>query len=587
MTLRLGLRWKILLLAVLAPVALGLAALTVVNHRVSAHVRTTIDEDLTRSARVCEALIQARAKALESAARVVAQDPRFLSVMALAGSSSDRQVRATVAGVARDFNLIARADLFEAFDAHGRLVASIGHDASDAARRGSTLQASLATGSATGLLVQGDGLLQVAAVQVVAGGRRVGTLLVGLRVGTALAAELGRLTRSQVSFPIGDPLAARPAPAPRGVVEVASDGRRSLTLSDALPGADAATPARYLLRRSLDQEMAFLGVIQSELVGLALIILLAAVGVGLMVTMAITRPVGDLVRAAEAMERGDYDSPLTARGRDELGYLAQRFRDMRQHERDYVSSLEAVARLKSDFITVASHEMRTPVTLIKAYGELLGDGRLGPVTAEQRRALEVIQQSADVMVRITNDAESMAELQGERPHLQLVEVDLGAVVQDGVGAAKADAPGRRVPIAVRLDARLGRMPVDAARLAQAIAHLVRNAIRFTPDEGSVDVSARRDALALVVDVRDTGVGVPEERQAHLFRAAFLLSDAMNHHSSSRLEFNSAGLGLGLPIARGIVEAHGGTIAVWSRPGEGSTFTIRIPEPKDAGAARAA
>src|SRR5258706_2982804 len=198
--MRIRLLWKILFLAVLAPLALGLAALSLVDRRVSAHIRTTVDESLTRSSMVCDEILKARARALESSAHVVSQDPRFLAVMALTESARSRQVRATMEGVARDFNLIARADLFEALDAKGRLVASIGRDQSDAERRRPVLARSAAQGSATGLLGVQDALMQVAAVQVVAGGRRVGTLLVGLRMGARLAAELGSLTRSQVTF---------------------------------------------------------------------------------------------------------------------------------------------------------------------------------------------------------------------------------------------------------------------------------------------------------------------------------------------------------------------------------------------------
>src|SRR4030095_2653287 len=103
------------------------------------------------------------------------------------------------------------------------------------------------------------------------------------------------------------------------------------------------------------------------------------------------------------------------------------------------------------------------------------------------------------------------------------------------------------------------------------------AIRFTPDGGRITVAARREGNALVVAVRDTGGGISAERCTQLFDRALLVRDSLNHHSSSTLEFNSRGLGLGLSIARGIVEAHGGTLSVTSAEGEGSTFTMRVPD----------
>jgi signal transduction histidine kinase len=111
---------------------------------------------------------------------------------------------------------------------------------------------------------------------------------------------------------------------------------------------------------------------------------------------------------------------------------------------------------------------------------------------------------------------------------------------------------------------------------QAIANLVRNGIRFTPDGGTVEVHAKREGEALVIVVRDNGVGIPADRLKHVWDRSFTSQDSMHHHSSAKLEFRSAGLGLGLRMVRGIVEAHGGLVEADSREGEGSVFTIRVP-----------
>jgi signal transduction histidine kinase len=170
----------------------------------------------------------------------------------------------------------------------------------------------------------------------------------------------------------------------------------------------------------------------------------------------------------------------------------------------------------------------------------------------------------------------MAQIEGERLVLHLADADLLQVLDSAVHSAREAGPGRDVE--VRLDAgpSLGAARVDGARLSLAVANLVRNGIRFTPDGGRVDVRGWRDRGALLIEVRDNGVGMTAEQRSHLFDRALLLHDSLNHHSSSTLAFNSAGLGLGLSIARGIVEAHGGSIEVESEPGLGSTFVIRIP-----------
>ena len=595
--MRIRLRSKILLLAILAPAVLGLAALGLVNRRVSAQVRSTVDENLSSSTLVCERVLEARSRALESSAHVIIEDPRFFSVVVLGDSHGDEQVRATVEEVARDFNRIAKTDLFEVFDTRGRLVASIGRDASQASQRRALIARSKKGRTVTGLLDQRGIMLQAVAVRAVAGGRRVGTLLIGQRMGDDLAAELRALTKSHVTFlseheVTGSTLdgnlakevlkwSRATAPTVRGetgsgkVVAVRTGGQ----LLDALQAHPGSTngiacplSVATLTRPRNDVPRGH----PARIGGVAIFILIPAIIIGLMVSVEITRPVLELVRAAEEMERGNYDSPLVVRSRDEIGYLAERFRDMRQNEREYVNALEEIARLKSDFISVVSHELRTPVTVIKAYGELLADGRFGPVTAEQRNAIETMGRNLKAIVRISDNASALAHLQGERAVLEKEECAIGVVIREAVAAAVTDAPQRRLDVVVNIDPNLGRMRVDGTRLGQAIAHLVRNAIRFTPDDGSVGVSARQECDDLVVEVSDTGVGISEERQAHLFTRSFLVRDPLNHHSSSALEFNSAGLGLGLPIARGVVQAHRGSISVSSRPGEGSTFMIRIP-----------
>jgi len=122
--------------------------------------------------------------------------------------------------------------------------------------------------------------------------------------------------------------------------------------------------------------------------------------------------------------------------------------------------------------------------------------------------------------------------------------------------------------------------VDGEKLVEAITHLVRNAIRFTPDGGMVTLRAVREPERLVIEVEDTGIGISAERQTELFGSTVSIRDSMHHHSSNALEFNSAGLGLGIPIVRGIVGMHGGTLELTSAEGRGSVFRIVIPVVSD-------
>ena len=582
------LRWKIPLLAVLAPLVLGLGSLWAVNQHVSRRVYSDIRQELEAASAVFGSVYATRARELASAAEVIARDPRFFSALALPAGAEDRHLRATVRSVARDFGRIAAVDLFEVFDARGRRLATVGPQASVAGGRAELVRQALA-GRATAGVLAGEGRqYQVAARPVMVDRRVVGAVVLGTQIGDALAAELRGLTRSEVSFLSGsvvtgsslasaaDRLVLREAAEERADPVVHAPSGTYLTLSRSLPGAGLGSRHLYVLQRSLDGELAFLRRLQADLVRLAVAVVLAAVLIGLLVARAVVHPISRLVRGAEAMEQGDYDYPLGGRGHDEIGYLTERFRHMRGRQRAYVESLEEVARVKSQFLSVASHELRTPVTIIQAYGELLADGSLGPVTPEQRQALGSIAEGLGRIVRITEDATFLAGIERQRAVLRLEPCDVAAVVEAALHAAVAEAVGRRVAVDADVAPGLGRARLDGPRLSQAVANLIRNGIRFTPDGGAVRVRARREAEWLVIEVADTGIGMPAEQRQRLLDRAATLRDPRHHHSSQTLEFNSGGLGLGLPIARGIVEAHGGSLTAESRPGEGSTFTLRLP-----------
>ncbi len=587
------LRRRILLFMAVPMVVLTLGALWVVHGTVSSRVHQAVEQDLRRAALVFEDMLGERAEQLRIAGAVIARDPRFFAVLTLPGSHRDAIYRNTVAGVAQDFNAITDADVLEVFDGAGKPVASVGRshlrpgaaaDLVAAARKGDTGYAVIAAG---------DRHYQVTATPVVAAGQVAGVLVVGAGIGPELAAKLRDLTRSDVSFIAGGALSgstltreadrdallravqAATAGAPEAPVELAGAGDTYLTLLRPLPGARAGDAQSYAIQRSLKAETAFLREVQGALAQLGLLAVLLAVIAGLLVSERITQPLQRIVRAAEEIEQGNYDSPIAPGGADEIGYLARRFDAMRQHERAYVHSLKEVARLKSEFIAVASHELRTPISIIRGFQELLVHEVLGPLTEKQAMAVRAIGEGTVTLEKIADNATRVAQIEGERLVLCLGEHDVAELVRAAVRTASDEARGRKVHLTVELESHLPRVRVDGPRLTEALANLVRNGLRFTPDGGRVEVSARWVGPDLEFVVEDDGVGIPAERQDQIFERGFVVRDSRNHHSSTTLEFNSAGLGLGLAIARGIVEAHGGTIAVHSEPGRGSRFVVRM------------
>lgn len=596
LSLRPGLRAKILLITALAPAVLAAAVLLTVHRNVRAHVdSTSIHENLEHSATVFESMLAVRLKALAGGAEVIARDPRFFSLVMLGPAQRDARFIATMKGTADDFNRITETDVFEVYDRQGRLLASVGPKSTLRAARAPILNEVLAGHPVSRIMPEGTAHFQVAAVPVRGDGRIVGALLLGAEIGKPLAEELKTQMLSEVTFLSNgrvtgttltdtrdlealdgrvavtgqDPEQLRSG----GVLKVRSGHATYLTLIRRIPGGDAGQ--LYVMQRSNDPESVFLRRMQSDMLQLGGLAVVIALVVGWLFSRQITRPVLALVEGARAMEAGEFDTEIEVRNRDELGYLAERFRVMRERERSYVKSLQEAARVKSEFISIASHELRTPISVIQGYREMLTDGSLGSVTARQVRALNAIRDCLAQLTKVAEDATQVAQIEGERVTLEPREAPVAPIAERAVALAVTGLGERRVRVATDLAGDLGSAWIDEARLTDALVHLLTNGIRFTPDGGEVVLSGRGDADHVMLEVRDTGIGISAERIDQLFGRSLLARESKNHHSSSSLEFKSEGLGFGLAIARAVVEAHGGTIDARSKEGEGTVIALRL------------
>src|SRR6185369_15626050 len=389
--LRVGLRWKILLLTALPLLALAAATLWFVDRGVSARSQEDLTGDLRRAADLFENMLSASAAELSVTGAVIVRDPRFFSVLALPHGRHDREFLATVAGVARDFQQLAHPDVFEIVDSRGDVVASVGRMSMVAIGRDTLVTSALAGRAEKRALSQRGAQVLLVGTPVVADDRVVGALLLGREISGALAARLRELTSSEVTF-LSDRHITRTTltePVDREVARRAASGTvlpDSRPIHDGgwiaqvrpLPMAAEPTQQVYVLQRSLEAETAFLRSVRSHLLELGLLLLAAVTAAALFIAGHITHPIRQLVLAASAMERGEWEARIDRDREDEMGYLATSFDDMRRRQRTYVRSLQEVARAKSEFIAVASHELRTPISIIRGWEDLLRGGLVKP-----------------------------------------------------------------------------------------------------------------------------------------------------------------------------------------------------------------
>ena len=236
-------------------------------------------------------------------------------------------------------------------------------------------------------------------------------------------------------------------------------------------------------------------------------------------------------------------------------------------DRDNAARAQELLRLRDEFVAVISHELRTPMTSIIGYLELIGEGDAGPLTGEQRAYLAVVQRSTDRLVELVDELLLVAEAGRGHLVLDLDEIESGGLVTDAVDACRPAADTRS--IILRAEAGdAGTFRGDRKRLGQMLDNLVSNAIKFTPDGGRVSVRSAQVDGSVLFEVTDSGAGIGAEDREHLFDAFF--------RSRAAIEGAVPGTGLGLTITKAIVDAHGGSIEVRCPAGGGTTFRVTIP-----------
>jgi signal transduction histidine kinase len=282
-----------------------------------------------------------------------------------------------------------------------------------------------------------------------------------------------------------------------------------------------------------------------------------ALGLARVLARGLTQPLRDMAQAASRLSRGDYRQPVEVRSRDEVGQLAEAFNRM-------AGELEGVERLRRDLVANVSHELKTPIAAIRARLENLLDGIEQPNPA----LLASMVQQSERLSRLVDQLLDLSKFESGDVPLNLEPVLLPALVDRvgaEVGAARSD---RSVELRNEIPVAFPAVLADRERLHQVLFNLLDNAYRFSPEGSIVSVYATRNGDAGEVVVEDRGPGIAREHLPLIFERFYRVDPSRSREDG--------GTGIGLAIARSVVEAHGGRIWAESAVGQGSRFVFRIP-----------
>ncbi len=308
----------------------------------------------------------------------------------------------------------------------------------------------------------------------------------------------------------------------------------------------AATPESVFLQRF--RQAIFLGAAGAALTALAL---------GAVLARSIVRPIRTLTAATAAVAQGELGLQVDIRARDEVGELAQAFNRMS-------ADLARASHLRRQMTADIAHDLRTPLTVLLGYTEALAEGKL----KGNPQIFGIMHDEAQHLQRLVEDLRTLSLADAGELRIERQPIAPRSLLERAQAAHQAAATAAGLTLDIQAEAALPPIDVDPERMMQVLNNLIANAIRFTPAGGRITLAAMADTGRVYLQVRDTGVGIPAADLPYVFERFYRGDKARNTASGES--------GLGLAIARSLVEAHGGTITVSSEEGKGTTFTMALP-----------
>jgi signal transduction histidine kinase len=326
-----------------------------------------------------------------------------------------------------------------------------------------------------------------------------------------------------------------------------------------LDGQQIGTVLVTNLEQTMAQNAQFLQQVNRAILLAVLAASVAALLLGGLLTWTMIRPLRQLTQAAEAISEGDLVQRVNVQAGDEIGDLAAAFNQMSDR-------LARAERLRRQMTADIAHELRTPLSVIQGNVEALQDG-VFPLTAD---SLEPIRAKTNLLTRLVEDLRQLTLAETGQLPLDKTQTDLAALAERTLADFQAAAASKQISLQTSSAPDLPLVAVDPQRIEQVLVNLLSNALRHTPVGGRIEVDVGVENGRVRLTISDTGPGLSAEEAANVFERFYRVDQGRTR------EENGGGSGLGLAVARSIVEAHGGQIGVDSTPGQGAAFWFTLP-----------
>jgi signal transduction histidine kinase len=293
----------------------------------------------------------------------------------------------------------------------------------------------------------------------------------------------------------------------------------------------------------------------------ALIGAVIALFLGIFLSRTITRPIRELTKATHAISEGDLSQQVPVHTKDELGELARAFNKM---SAELSRSVNARKQMTADI----AHELRTPLSLILGHAEAVHDGVLAPT----QENFEIIREEATRLEHLVNDLRTLSLADAGELSINLQMVEPGGFLQEVASLYQFQVQRKNIGLNLDIASPLPLLEIDPGRMTQVVTNILDNAVRHTPEGGTITLSARRAGDRVELAIQDSGPGLPKEETGRIFERFYRVDS-----SRQRDDTIAGGSGLGLAIAKSIVQAHNGQLSAESEPGKGLKITISLPQ----------